>query len=158
MAYPDFTRFNYTTLPLEKVPGNRQVILDIDFDFFACRDSIQNHIGYQLEVTQDQFAAREALLRDPTLRFSGMAFDFTEKDGRRFVQVSPKRGKDVSHLPSKPEIVAEIGTLVSTLAAKKVRPGVVTLCRSCVSGYCPREFAEMIEAELKPQLKRLLEA
>jgi hypothetical protein len=155
-AYPDLTCFNYSMVPIDKVPRNRKVILDIDLDFFACRDSIQNHMGYQLEVTKEQFAAKDDFLRDRTLRFSGMAFDFTEKDGRYFVQVSPKRGKDISHLPPRQEIVAEIGTLVSALVAKKVKPAVVTISRSCVSGYCPREYVEIIEAELNQQLKYLL--
>ena len=155
-AYPDLTCFNYSMVPIDKVPRNRKVILDIDLDFFACRDSIQNHMGYQLEVTKEQFAAKDDFLRDRTLRFSGMAFDFTEKDGRYFVQVSPKRGKDISHLPPRQEIVAEIGTLVGALVAKKVKPAVVTISRSCVSGYCPREYVEIIEAELNQQLKYLL--
>ena len=144
-AYPDLTCFNYSMVPIDKVPRNRKVILDIDLDFFACRDSIQNHMGYQLEVTKEQFAAKDDFLRDRTLRFSGMAFDFTEKDGRYFVQVSPKRGKDISHLPPRQEIVAEIGTLVSALVAKKVKPAVVTISRSCVSGYCPREYVEILK-------------
>jgi hypothetical protein len=142
-------------LPVEKIPRNRKVILDIDLDFFACRDSIQNQMGYQLEVTRDQFAAKDALLQDRTLRFSGMAFDFSAEDGRYFVRVSPRRGKDLSHLPSRQEIVAEIGTLISTLVAKKIKPAVITISRSCISGYCPKEYAGFIEEVLKRELGRL---
>jgi len=154
-ACPDFTRFNYFRLPVDKVPRNRKVILDIDLDFFACRDSIRNHMSYDLEVTKDQFAAKDGFLRDQTLRFSGVAFDFTEKDGRYFVRVSPKKGKDVSHLPSRQEIVTEIGALVRTLVARKVKPAAVTICRSCISGYCPGEYAGFIEEELKRALPKL---
>ena len=154
-AYPDFTRFNYSILPMAKIPRNRKVILDIDLDFFACRDSIQNQFCYELEVTKAQFTAADGILRDQTLRFSGMAFDFREKDGRYFARISPRRGKDISHLPPRQEIVDEIHALVSTLVAKKVKPAVVTISRSCVSGYCPREYAGFIEDELKQELGQL---
>jgi hypothetical protein len=93
ITYPDLTRFNSVVLPVGKVPQNREVILDIDPDYFACRDSIQNETGYRLEVTKEQFAAKDEFLCDQTLRFSGMFFDSTEKDCRYFVQVSPMRGK-----------------------------------------------------------------
>jgi len=155
-AYPDLTRFQYFTLPLEKIPGNRKVILDIDMDFFACRDSILNHMSYELEVTKNQFAKKDTMLHDPTLLFSGIAFDFTEKDGRYFVQISPKKGRDFSHLPSKSNIVTETRGLVSTLAAKNIRPVVITICRSCISGYCPKEYVGFIEKELKAALRELI--
>jgi hypothetical protein len=154
-AYPDLTHFNYSMLPVGKVPLNRKVILDIDLDYFACRDSIQDHFCYQLEVTREQFTARNGLLRDQTLRFSGVKFDFREEDGRYFAQISNKRGKDISHLPSRQEIVAEIGNLMATLVARKVKPAVVTISRSCVSGYCPKEYSGFIEEELKQALEEL---
>ena len=154
-AYPDLTPFNFSILPINKIPWNRKVILDIDLDFFACRDSIHNQFRYQLEVTKNQFADTDGFLRDKTLRFSGVEFGFIEKDGKYFAEISPKRGRDISHLPTRPEIVAEIRTLVSTLVAKKVKPVIVTISRSCVSGYCPRDYAVFIEEELKQALGEL---
>jgi hypothetical protein len=151
-AFPDLTGFNYATLPLESVPRNRMVILDIDLDFFACRDSILNQFAYKFEITADQLRAREAFLQDRTLPFSGMTFDFTEENGRSFVRVSPRKGEEVSHLPSKQAIVAEVERLVNTLLDKKIKPAAVTVCRSCFSGYTPPEYVAFIEAELKRAL------
>lgn len=38
-ALPDFKHYNYSFLPIDRVPKARKVILDIDLDYFACRDS-----------------------------------------------------------------------------------------------------------------------
>ena len=151
-TFPDLTNFNYVTLPVESVPRNRMVVLDIDLDFFACRDSILNQFAYELEITADQLRAQEAFLQDRTLRFSDITFDFREENGRSFVRVSPRKREEVSHLPSQQVIVAEIDHLVNTLATKKIKPVVVTVCRSCFSGYTPPEYVGFIEAELKRAL------
>ena len=151
-AFPDLTGFNYVRLPLDRIPRNRKVLLDIDLDFFACRDSILNQFAYKLEITADQFRAREAFLQDRTLPFSEITFDFTEENGRLFVRVSRRKGEEISHLPPKGAIIAEIERLVNTLVAKKIKPAVVTVCRSCFSGHTPPEYAGFIEAELKRAL------
>jgi hypothetical protein len=52
--------------------------------------------------------------------------------------------KYVSCLPLRQEIVAE-RTLVDTPIAKKIRPVAVTISRSCVSGYCPREYVDSLK-------------
>lgn len=37
---------------VDRMPKNRKVILDIDLDYFACRDSILNQMSYELEITE----------------------------------------------------------------------------------------------------------
>ena len=54
------------------------------------------------------------------------------------------------------EIKAEIDTLIATLIKKKIKPAVVTICRSCDSGYCPAEKAELIEPLLISELESLI--
>jgi hypothetical protein len=152
-TYPDFTRFLYFSLPPERIPRNRKVILDIDLDYFACRDTIQNQMSYQLEVTREQFDAKNVVLGDRTLKFSGLEIDFTEKNGKYFAGISSKKVRDVSHLPPKSEVASEIRNLVKSLVAKNVRPLVITICRSCISGYCPSEYAGFIEEELLRELR-----
>ena len=155
-ALPDLKIYHYTAREVERIPKNRRVILDIDLDYFACRDSILNHLDYELEITPGQFLRKEVFLRDETLKFAGLTFSFVEKNDRYFVQVSHKKGKEQSHLPSREEITAEIDALITTLKARNTRPTVVTLCRSCRSGYCPKEYAEFIESALIQRLPVLL--
>lgn len=156
-ALPDLKYYNFRMIDIDRIPQKREVILDIDLDYFACRDSILNHYRYDLEITEEQFHKREGFLSDRTIAFAGLSFNFLKKDNKYFVQVAHKKGKDVSHLPSKDEITSEIGKLINTLHSRKIRPIVVTISRSCISGYCPNDYVEGIETELNHQLKRFLE-
>jgi hypothetical protein len=156
LAYPDLRRFTYHVLPLEKLPQRRRVVLDIDLDFFACRDTVRNLYSYELEISAEQFAAREQFLADASLRWAGLEFAFAEKDGRYVAQVAHKKVPESVHLPADEEIREEVGKLVDTLALKGIRPAAVTVCRSCFSGYCPGEYVQAVEAEVLRGLERLL--
>jgi len=156
-ALPDIKYYNFSTTEIDRIPQKRKVILDIDLDYFACRDSILNHYHYELEITAQQFQEKEKFLKNRTIAFAGLDFNFLEKNNKYFVRVAHKKGKDLSYLPPKEEITLEISTLINTLKGKKIRPVVVTIARSCISGYCPNDYVETIETELKQKLKYFLE-
>jgi hypothetical protein len=155
-AYPDLRYFNYSMRAIERIPKNRKVILDIDLDYFACVDSISNRMSYELEITEEQFLKKEIFLRDRTLPFSGLEFSFSEKNGKYHIKVAHKKVKDISYLPPEEEVESEIDTLVNTLQTKKIRPVVITICRSFISGFCPEDYYEFIETKLKGKLQILL--
>ena len=157
-ALPDFKYYNYSFLPIHNVPKARKVILDIDLDYFACADSNPSHM-IELEITAEQFHKQARFLQDESLKLAGLDFRFREKDGRFYARVANKRGEDESkaYLPSKLEIVSEIDRLITTLKVRKIRPLVVTISRSCVSGFCPKDYAEFIETELLQRLVFLLD-
>jgi len=153
---PDLTPYRFTRCPAEKMPVNRKVILDIDLDYFACRDTILNHMQYELEITKEQFLKRnETILSDNTLAYSGLDFTFSTRAGRYYATVSHRKIKEISHLPSEDEIAYEITKLVQTVKSKKVQPAMVTICRSSTSGYCPREYSRFIEEKLLQELESL---
>jgi len=154
-AFPDLTYFNYSMHEADKVPMKRKVILDIDLDYFACTDTILNHMSYELEITKEQFLRRKHVLNDKTLPFSGLDFSFIQKDAKYYVRVARKKVKDVSHLPRKEEIESEIDALVNTLLMKKTRPVAITVCRSCISGYCPSKYYKFVETRLKKKIQIL---
>jgi hypothetical protein len=153
---PDLKHYLYAMLPAERVPKNRKVILDIDLDYFACRDSILNHLDYELEITREQFQEKEKLLADRTLTFARLDFHFEEREGQFFARIAHKKGKEIAHLPSREEIRTEIDTLVTTLQSRQTRPAAITIARSCISGYCPQDYADFIETELTQRLKTWL--
>jgi len=158
-ALPDFKHYNYSLLPLDRVPKAKKVILDIDLDYFACNGANASQMIFELEITKEQFQKQERFLQDEKLKFAEMDFRFIERDGRFYARIADKGGKDESksYLPSKPEIVAEIDRLITTLKARKIRPVVATVSRSCVSGFCPQDYAAFIEAELLQRLPLLFD-
>jgi len=155
---PDFKHYNYSFTPIDSVPKARKVILDIDLDYFVCSDSNLSHMIFELEITKQQFHKQEMFLQDETLKFAGLDFRFIEKDERFYARIAAKRGNDESksYLPSKPEIVSEIDRLITALKVRKIRPLVVTISRSCISGFCPKDYAEFIETELLQRLRFFL--
>lgn len=155
-TFPDLVRFQYFAGEVHTLPQNRKVLLDIDLDYFACRDSITNHMSYELEITRAQFHNQELFLKDKTLPFSGLDIEFFKRDEGFFVQIKRKKLKEVSYLPSKEEIEQAINALIAVLARKKIKPAAVTICRSCDSGYCPREKVQYIELLLLKKLQPLL--
>ncbi len=155
-VYPDLTFFNYSAQEIDGIPKNRKVILDIDMDYFACIDSVSNHIHYELEITESQFRKKEKFLNNKSLLFAGLDFCFIERDEKYYVQVAYKKVKEASYIPTKEEIESEMDTMLNTLKIKKARPAVITICRSCISGYCPNQYHEFIEKKLKQKLKMFL--
>lgn len=151
-AFPDLKRFNYSMLQIKNVPKNRSVILDIDLDYFACVDSISNHMNYELEITKEQFLKKDLFLKDRTLPFCGFGFDFVNNGKRYYAKVAPKKVKEISYLPPKEDIESEITKLVDTLKMKGIKPKVVTICRSCNSGFCPEDLYKFIETKVKKAL------
>lgn len=155
-AYPDLTSFYFMMGRAEKLPLNRRVLLDIDLDYFACRDSVTNHLHYELEVTRKQFIRKDLFIKDKTLPFSGIVFTFFERNNRYFVRIERKKTPEVFHFPGEDEIEREINSLVGILMEKKVKPSVVTICRSCDSGFCPEEKARFIEPLLLEKIQPLI--
>lgn len=157
-ALPDFKHYNYSLLPLDRVPKAKKVILDIDLDYFACSGADASQMIFELEIAKEQFQKKERFLQDEKLKFAEIDVRFVERDGRFYARIADKSGKDEakSYLPSKPEMVAEIDRLITILRARKIRAAVVTISRSSVSGFCPKDYAEFIETELLQRLPFLL--
>lgn len=154
-ALPDLVSFNYYALGAERLPRNRKVLLDIDLDFFACRDSILNHMSYELEITEDQYIKRDVLLARRDILFSGLDFEFQKRNEGYYAVIAHKKGEEVAYLPSEEEIEHEMNILFSILKEKNIIPVVVTICRSCISGYCPEDYHKWIGDILKGKLSAL---
>ena len=154
IAYPDLTQYSYIRTDIEGIPAKRKVILDIDLDYFACTDSITNSMSYRLAITEDQYRNQEAFREEnKSLQYSGLEIDFEQNGQGRFAIVRFKKEAEQNYFPTESEIKRETDRLVEVLTEKKIRPVVITICRSCISGYCPPGYFEMIEEYLLQRLQ-----
>ncbi len=152
-AYPDLKEYRYIRTDIERVPSNRKVILDIDLDYFACTDSITNRMSYELAITRDQYLNRDQFVRDnASLQYSDLRIDFRKRKTKYTATIRFEKEENQDHLPSKSEIKREVNRLVDILAGKNVKPVIITICRSNISGYCPPQYFQMIEDYLLQQL------
>jgi hypothetical protein len=154
-AYPDVRSYRFTRTGTDRIPKGREVILDIDLDYFACRDSIFNQMSYEVEITKEQFFRRDVILEDKSLPYARIEFEFFERLGKYYVKVCPRKEDERAHLPTEEEIRTDMDYLIERLKAAGTRPCIVTISRSCYSGYCPREYAGFIERELQQRLPAL---
>ncbi len=154
LGYPDLTIYNFAMHEADRMPMNRKVLLDIDLDYFACRDTILNHMRYELEITKKQFIRKEVFASEnKTLPFSGLEFDFQQKDGRYYATIRHKKQKEMAYLPTRERVQSDITTLVETLRKKRIKPAAITICRSSISGYCPADYNKFIETYLRQKLE-----
>ncbi|MBN2399940.1 MAG: UPF0489 family protein [Candidatus Aminicenantes bacterium] len=151
-ALPDMKAFTYTALPVGRMPRKKKVILDIDLDYFACRDSVQNNWHYRLDITPDQYRHADTFLKNATLPFSGLEFTFKLEGETPVAVISFRKVSENAHLPTHEEIIGAIDLLTRTLVERAVRPAVITVCRSRFSGYCPAEYIKFIEDALLKNL------
>jgi len=146
---PDLTRFSYHAMEIERIPARRKVLLDIDLDYFACRDSAPWVVGYEVELTQEEYINRKI---GTGCLFGTLETRFKEKNGRYYAEIGHRKGRELVHMPSPGEIEREIEKVAAALEQKNTVPIVITICRSCNSGYCPADYCSFIEDRLSRRL------
>lgn len=154
-ALPDLKMFTYKASPIERMPTNRKVILDIDLDYFSCCDTVQNNWKFRLAVTNEQYRQAHSFLMDETIPFSGLEFNFIMEKNKPAVIISFKKIEDKSYLPERREIDKSIDILIGALSKHAIKPAVITICRSRISGFTPSEYIGYIENLLVRRLSEI---
>ena len=142
---------------MKSFPRLNLVILDIDLDYFSCNHQYYNFKG-KLEVSSKQYYEfvedkhhflRSTLGSGVTAKKRGDKYflyfnDFTEsKSIPNYLKVSET------------EIIRRIEKFVSFLKLNQVKPQIIDVCRSRLSGYTPENQWRFIEENLIQQLAEL---
>ena len=128
-------------------------VLDIDLDYFAC-SPMDGPPSVRLEITREQYD-RIRHDRYHPIRLRG-THRLRIEDGRCYLceRRLPAR-TDPSPAETRATIEARLDEMAAALAANRVQPIMIDVCRSRISGYTPPEHADFIEAGLLERLARL---
>lgn len=131
-------------------PLDKPVVLDVDLDYFCWDHSLSTGVPARMEVTR---AAYEEFCGNPLhpWRITARRMLFAEQeDGRYYIVL---REPPLTKRDTRDELVLRrLDKFAAWLEQNGIRPAVIDVCRSSLSGYCPADRVEWIEEEL---LKRL---
>lgn len=128
-------------------------ILDIDLDYFSCGNgNSQNH---KLEVSKEEFE-RYRNDRYHHLRLQGKDY-IEEENGRYFLKKWKSSVPEIEFRwkLSEDQIRQRMDTFIHFLSEASVQPGMITICRSKISGFTPEDQVEFIENVLLTRIHEL---
>jgi hypothetical protein len=138
------------------LPAMRQVVLDVDLDYFSCEDAV--NLVQKLEITRAEYE-RYRNDRYHFLRVGQGSRIRVQQEGERYYlylrdyqQAAPTPLK-VTH-----EVIEQrMDRLIEVLQQNAVQPQLVNIARSRLSGYTPADQWDFIETKLLERLRRLYE-
>jgi len=140
----------------DEFPESQSVVLDIDLDYFSCNPHYYHYQG-KLEVTKEQ---HDSFNRDKHhfLRFSlGSGIKSKTENGRYYLLFNSLHFEVIpSKLKVSPkEIIIRIDRFIEFLRKNNVKPQLIDICRSRLSGFTPEDQWEFIEEKLIEKLSTL---
>lgn len=132
------------------------VVLDIDLDYFSCEDAV--NLSQKLEISRREYEAFQSN-RYHFLRINqGSRIKMQEEDGRYFLYL--KHYLEPAPTPlrvSEAVILERLDRFIAFLTTHRIRPQVIDIARSRLSGYTPSDQWQMIETHLIQRLSELYE-
>jgi hypothetical protein len=140
----------------EEFSETKSVVLDIDLDYFSCNPNGYDFKG-KLEVTKEQYYAFNRNKHHFLHLCLGSGIKSEVEDGKYYLVFNSLQPE---HLPSKlkvseKEIVTRIDLFIEFLRKNNVKPRLIDICRSRLSGFTPEDQWEFIEEKLIEKLSTL---
>jgi len=140
----------------ENLPECKEVILDIDLDYFSCNSPFYYYKG-KVEITSEEY---NSFRRDKHhfLRLNlGSAVQAQHREGKYYLVFNPFNpdGLENPLKASQQQICQRIDGLVEFLKANKIQPNMIDICRSRFSGFTPEDQCDFIELNLIERLQNL---
>ena len=146
--------FFYEELSLMKPePIQQPVVLDIDLDYFCFDNSLSTGVPVRAEITREAYEELVSQPRHP-MRILARRMVFAERDGDRYYLVmrEPAPPKRVTR---EERIRQRVEKFFAWLDQNEIKPVMIDICRSRISGYCPADRWELVEQLVLEKLQEL---
>lgn len=146
-------QFRYYKYHVKDIVNMKNVCLDIDLDFFSCnQDPLDRKL--EIEISAKEY---EDFKKDPYHRVKFFDFgrvDAIKKGDRCYYYFNNYLFKDVSPIKVERDLILRrIDEAIEAMISKKIKPQIITLCRSRFSGYTPEDQWKFIEDSLLEKLE-----
>ena len=114
---------------------SKNIILSIDLDYFSCSDEAGERTV--IEITEEEFIRFNSNLYHKCRLNFGSRISCNTKDGKYYMVHQHMDGKFVNKQRSKDEIYNKLTEFEIFLKNNKVKPNIIIICKSLISGYTP---------------------
>ncbi len=137
-----------------KFSTSQPLILDIDLDYFSCDNSLSS-AQTKIEITKEAYLEFENNKYHPFKIMPAAALTVTNEAGRYYLHYN--EWQEVAGLKkvSLEIIDKRINKFIKFLRENNLKPGLIDICRSRLSGYTPIEQWQYIESKLITGLEEL---
>lgn len=136
----------------EPVTVEKDVVLDIDLDYFCWDDSLKSVPPKRIEITGPAY---QEFVRDPyhPFRILPKRLLQAEEEGGRYYLVYEEHVSQ-NEPPTRERMAKRMDNLVGWLAECGIRPKAIDICRSRYSGYLHSSAYPWLEEELIQRLRK----
>ena len=150
---PDRKTFDYFLGTVEQLPSHKEVVLDIDLDYFSCSGNPNELQEIVIEITGNEY---KNFIINPyhRLNFIGQYnIEAIQQGDKYFYVINKFDEKYPSKLKVGNDVIMErIDNFMDCLSSKHITPLVIDICRSRYSGYTPDDQWNFIEENLLEKL------
>ncbi|WP_268225313.1 peptide arginase family protein [Sinomicrobium oceani] len=139
---------------LTKECRNKNILLDIDLDYFSSIENPQNEI--KIQITKSEYLNFKDSTYHP-LKFEVGKIEVSHRAGKYYYIINQKINCSSRRKVDFETIDNRIDDLVMAIKRKGLKPNGITISRSRYSGYTPIDQWQYIEQELLSKLKEIYE-
>lgn len=147
--------FNYYEGSLSKLENNENIILDIDIDYFCWDDSLSSVPLKKIEITEEAYKEYNQDMHHPFKILPRRLLKIREIEGKYYIVYEEPPTQTQIHTLEK--IDRRINNFFDWLKEFNIKPKLINICTSEVSGYTPSDFMEYIKSTVISNLSVIYE-